>query len=142
VPEVLEDQIARLVAESEVRRTIADYCQSCDDGRHDEFAACFTPDAVVHLMGKRIEGREAIAAWIAAAQPAERRGKHVTINPLVRVDVTQRRATGETDYLFVARRDGRTIVTTAGRYSDAFVPHEDRWLIERREISFLGAPPG
>lgn len=138
----MADPLARLLAESEIRRTIADYCQSCDDGRFADFAACFTADAVVHLLGRRIEGRAAVQTWITAAMPAERRGKHVAVNPLVRVDVDAGRATATTDYLFVAAREGGTTVTTAGRYADTFVPAGDRWLIASREVTFLGPGPG
>ena len=130
--------VARLVAESEVRRTIADYCQSCDDGRFDDYAACFAADAVVVLQGKEIVGRAAIRDWITAGQPPEKRGKHVTVNVLIDVDVDRGRATASTDYLFVAKRDGKTLVTTAGRYLDVFVPADGRWLFARREITFLG----
>ena len=136
-----ETDLARLVAESEIRRTIADYCHSCDDGRFDDYGACFTPDAVMVAMGKDIVGREAIIGWITAAQPPERRGKHVTFNTLLEIDVDAGRAKGATDYMFLGRSPSGPQITTAGRYLDEFVPVDGRWLFARREITFL-VPPG
>jgi ketosteroid isomerase-like protein len=138
----MADALARLLAESEVRRTIAEYCQFCDDGRFDEFGECFAPDAVLLVMGHEVVGRNAIVAWISTAMPAEKRGKHVTINPLITIDPDGARATAAVDYLFVAKSDSGPRMTTAGRYLDAFIPHDERWVFARREITFLGAAPG
>lgn len=138
----MADALARLLAESEVRRTIAEYCQCCDDGRFDEFGECFAPDAVVVVMGREVVGREAIVAWISKAMPAEKRGKHVTINPLITIAPDGMQATAGVDYLFVAKSGSGPHMTTAGRYLDVFTPHADRWVFARREITFLGDGPG
>jgi ketosteroid isomerase-like protein len=127
-------------AENAVRRTIAEYCHTCDDGRFEEFGECFAEDAVVVLMGKEIVGRDAIKAWIAKGQPAEKRGKHVTFNVLLDVDGDAGRGTGAVDYLFLARSADGPRVSTAGRYLDNYVRTGDRWLFARREITFM-APP-
>lgn len=137
----MADALARLAAESEIRRTIAAYCQTCDDGRFDEFGECFATDAVVTVMGKEIIGRDAIVAWISKSMPAEKRGKHVTINPLVTVDADATRATADVDYLFVATSPNGPRMTTAGRYLDVLLPDGDRWVFARREITFLGGSP-
>lgn len=135
------DQVQRLVAEAEIRRTIADYCQSCDDGRFDDFGRCFASDAEVLLDGEVVAtGRAAIQTWITAAQPAKRRGKHVTINTLIVWDGEN--ASGATDYLFVGRTPDGPRVTTAGRYVDEFVEADGRWLFARREITFFAPPSG
>ena len=132
----MTDHVARLVAESEIRRTIADYCHSCDDGRFDDFALCFAPDAVVVLGGKVVaSGRTAIQAWIEKGQPPDKRGKHVTVNSLVTIDGAEAR--GATDFVFVARTPDGPQVTTAGRYLDMFAPYGDRWLFTSREIQLL-----
>jgi uncharacterized protein (TIGR02246 family) len=127
-----------MVAESEIRRTIAEYCQTCDDGRFDAYAACFTEDAEVVLAGTVVAtGRDGIEAWITPAMPAEKRGKHVTVNPLITVSDDLATAQASTDYLFVARSSSGPRVTVAGRYSDVLRPVGERWLIARREITFL-----
>lgn len=134
----MNDLLARLVAEAEIRRTIAAYCQSCDDGRFDDYAGCFTDDAEVVLAGRpAATGRAAIREWITAGQPPDKRGKHVTVNTVITVADDVASATASTDYLFVARSPDGPRVSVAGRYVDALRPVADRWLISRREISFL-----
>jgi 3-phenylpropionate/cinnamic acid dioxygenase small subunit len=131
--------LARVAAELAVRRTIAAYCITCDDGRWDDFAACFAPDAVMELEGQEVaRGRDAVRAWISKAMgdPASR-GKHVTVNSLIDVDPAAGTGRATTDYLFVARRDRVTKVTTAGRYEDEFAAHPEGWLFARRTITFL-----
>lgn len=117
-----------------VRHTLASYCQTCDDGRFDEFGQCFTEDAVVVVMGQEIHGRAAIQAWITEAMPAERRGRHVTINSLIDSDAAPISAVS--DFVFVALRPELRI-SVAGRYHDQFRFDGDRWRFSRREIELL-----
>jgi uncharacterized protein (TIGR02246 family) len=125
---------------SSVLRTLALYCQLCDDGRFDEWAELYTDDAVFIVGGRRHEGRAAIKAFIEAGQPPERRGKHVCANPLVDVDADGTTARASTDYVFVARAaDGSLAITSAGRYHDRLVRSADgRWRFAERRIEFIG----
>lgn len=128
----------RLLAESQIRSTIAAYCQACDDGRFDDYAACFTDDAEVVLAGATVAtGREQIKEWIARGQPPDKRGKHVTVNPLIVVADDLTSASASTDYLFVGRTSEGPRVTVAGRYQDVLRPVGGHWLLARREITFL-----
>lgn len=122
----------RVAAELAVRRTLAEYSQTCDDGRFDEFGECFTADAVVVVLGREVRGRTAIREWIANAMPPERRGKHVCVDPIITVE--EDRATASSDFMFVARDAGGWRITTAGRYLDELHLDGDRWLLSRREI--------
>lgn len=125
--------------EDGVRRTIGRYCHTCDDGRFDEFAELFTADAEFAVMGRVHQGRDAIVAFMAEAQPAERRGKHVTSNTVIDVTDGGRSAAAVTDYLFVTR--DHTILSV-GRYHDVLVCGDDGgWRFARREIVFLGDEP-
>jgi uncharacterized protein (TIGR02246 family) len=123
--------------EAAIRLVLARYCQHCDDGRFDEWAQCFTEDATFTVMGTTHEGRTALQAFIEAAQPPERRGKHFLGQSVV--DITGDRAGGVTDYVFVARlADGGYGITSAGRYHDTFARAADgTWQIASREIRFL-----
>lgn len=121
-----------------IRRTIASYCHLCDDGRFDEWAELFIPDATFSVMGDTHHGRDTIKTWIAAAQPPELRGKHVCANWLIDIGPDGEHATARTDYVFVARTDEGLGITSAGRYHDTFVKDADRWLFESRRIVFLG----
>jgi len=127
--------------EEGVRRTLAQYCQLCDDGRFDEWAELFTPDASFVVMGRVHTGREAIRAFIEAGQPPERRGKHLCANPLVEIDEQGRRARAVTDYAFVGRVEGGFAITSVGRYHDSLVERDGSWQFHRREIVFLGDRP-
>jgi 3-phenylpropionate/cinnamic acid dioxygenase small subunit len=122
--------------EEAIRRTIAQYCQLCDDGRFDEWADLYTDDAAFHVMGETHTGRAAVKAFIEKGQPPERRGKHLCFNSVIDVKGDEARAI--TDYVFV---DKQRVVTSAGRYHDRFVRDGTRWRFADRRIVFLGDEP-
>ena len=135
------EALERLVAEAEIRRTVGDYCQSCDDGRFADYAACFTADGEV-VLGPDVvaAGRPAIEAWITKAMPPAQRGMHVTVNTLI-TWTGDASAHATTDFLFLAHGDSGPRITSAGRYLDTFAPDVDgRWLFARREIRLLRLP--
>lgn len=125
-----------LAAEAGIRRTLARYCQTCDDGRFEEFAACFTDDAVMTALGNEVKGRAAIQAWMAKAMPPERRGRHVTVNSVI--DVSGDTATATSDFVFLAIAEGKFRVTSAGRYRDELRRVDGDWQFARRDIELLG----
>ena len=127
--------------EDGIRRTLAQYCQYCDDGRFDDLADLFAKDAVYRVMDQTHEGREQIKAFMAKAQPPERRGKHVCGGSLIEIDVSGEQARAFTDYVFVAPADEGLNVTSVGRYHDRFVKDGDRWLFAERAIVFMGGDP-
>lgn len=126
-----------------VRHTLARYCHLCDDGRFVEWGELFTDDARLHVLGTTHSGRDAVRSFIEAAQPAERRGKHVVASSVVLVDRgddgSPQRARAWSDYVFLDRSGA---VTNTGRYHDELVPGEDGvWRFELREIVFAGGEP-
>jgi uncharacterized protein (TIGR02246 family) len=126
--------------EDQIRRTLSEYSQRCDDGRFDEWAELFTEDARFVLSGNVTEGRDSIRELMISMMPPERRGQHVTSNSLVDVDGDS--ATVSTDYLFVRpTADGPTIVA-AGRYRDVLAREGRSWRFRERAITMLGAPVG
>jgi 3-phenylpropionate/cinnamic acid dioxygenase small subunit len=124
-----------------IRRTLALYCQLCDDGRFDEWAQLFTDDAEFSVLGNTHVGRADVQAFIESAQPPELRGKHVCANSLIEIDERGGTATALTDYVFVGRTPEGMAVTSAGRYHDSFIRDGERWLFRRREIAFMGGEP-
>lgn len=124
-----------VTAELAIRRTLAAYCQSCDDGRFDDLGACFTTDARVVVLGREVTGREAITSWMAGAMPPEKRGRHLTVNSLITVD--GERAGAVSDFAFLALTPDGPRISTAGRYYDELRLADGEWLIARREISLL-----
>jgi SnoaL-like domain len=137
---ILENSTVRRVPEEEVGRTLALYCQLCDDGRFDEWGELFIEDAQFTVLGRTHHGRGDIQAWIEKAQAPELRGKHLLGQSIVDVDSGGGTATGVTDYAFIGRTpEGGFAITSAGRYHDIFVRGDDgRWRFATREIRFLG----
>jgi uncharacterized protein (TIGR02246 family) len=119
--------------EEGVRRTLALYCQLCDDGRFDEWTDLYTDDATFAVMGQTQVGRDAIKAWIEQAQPEDKRGKHFLGQSVVDIDGDA--ASAVTDYTFVSKA---YVITSAGRYHDTLERGGDgRWRFRTREIRFL-----
>jgi uncharacterized protein (TIGR02246 family) len=126
--------------EDAIRRTLAEYCQFCDDGRFEDFADLFAENATFHVLDKTHEGRSEISAFMEKAMPPERRGRHACSNTVIDVDGDTARAF--TDYLFVSRVDGSSFaITSVGRYHDRLVKEPDRWRFAERRIVFLGGEP-
>jgi 3-phenylpropionate/cinnamic acid dioxygenase small subunit len=125
-------------AEEGIRRTLASYCQTCDDGRFDEFAALFAREASFQVGDESpVVGREAIAAFMERAQPPGRRGKHLCGEPLISLDGDV--AVVATDFVFVGRvgETGWSVVA-AGRYDDRLVSESGGgWLFASRTINLL-----
>ncbi len=126
--------------EDQIRRTLSEYSQRCDDGRFEEWADLFTDDARFVVSGQVTEGRESIRKLMVAMMPPERRGQHVTSNSLIDIDGDS--ATASTDYLFVRpAAEGPTIVA-AGRYHDQLSRQGGRWRFRERAITMLDATVG
>jgi 3-phenylpropionate/cinnamic acid dioxygenase small subunit len=121
-----------------IRRTLALYCQFCDDGRFDEWGQLFTDDAEFSVLGNTHVGRAEVQAFIEAAQPPELRGKHVCANSIIDVSDDGDSAEALTDYIFVGKSPEGMVVTSAGRYHDTFVRDGDRWRFRTRRIVFMG----
>lgn len=126
----------------QIRELLAAYCQSCDDGRFDDFAGLFAEDAEFAVLGSTHTGRAAIKEWMEGAQPPERRGKHLISEPAITVADDGASAAVRTDYAFVGRDpQGNLGITSAGRYVDRLVRSADGpWRFARRQIVFLGDP--
>lgn len=118
-------------AESAIRRTLARYCQWCDDGDFDAWAQLFESDATLSLRGRTHEGRDTIRAVVEGAQSPDARGKHVLAQS--EIDVEGAEATAVTDFLLV-KADA---ISSAGRYHDRMRRGEDgEWRFVSREIRF------
>jgi 3-phenylpropionate/cinnamic acid dioxygenase small subunit len=121
--------------EDAIRRTIAQYCHFCDDGRFDDWADLYTDDATFSVMGNTYTGRAEVKAFIEKGQSPERRGKHICFNTVIDIDAGGGSARAWTDYIFI---DKSHAITSAGRYHDRFVRQPDRWRFVERRIVFLG----
>jgi 3-phenylpropionate/cinnamic acid dioxygenase small subunit len=138
---IAHSTVASVTGEEAVRRTLARYCQLCDDGRFDEWAGLYTDDATFTVMGQTYSGPAEIQAFIEKGQPPERRGKHLIGQSVIDLDDGTGTAAAVTDYTFIARTpEGGYAITSAGRYHDSFRRADDgSWQFTSREIRFLGS---
>ena len=118
-----------------IRRVLAEYCHSCDDGDFDALLECFTTDAEFVFAERVVAGRDALRAWFEKTQRADRRGKHLTTNTVVDVDGDT--ATARSDFVFLVRSDAGLVPLLTGRYRDALVRDGSRWRLGRREAATL-----
>ena len=122
-------------AEHAIRRTLARYCQRCDDGNWDGFADVFERDAAFTVMGQDHVGRDSIRAFMEASLPPERRGKHFIGQSDIEVDEERGLADAVTDFVFI---DKQLRITTAGRYHDTLRRGPDGdWRFTSHEIRFF-----
>lgn len=118
-----------------VARTLARYCQLCDDGDFEPWAELFEIHAVMTVLGTEHHGRDAIRAFIESAQGPSARGKHFLGQSVIDVDEELGLATAVTDYVFV---DKAYAITSAGRYHDTLRRGPDgEWRFTSREVRFL-----
>jgi hypothetical protein len=127
-----------LVAVLSIQRTLAAYCQLCDDGEFRRLAEQFAPDGSFCFAGDTARGHDALEKWFERAQPVSRRGKHITANAII--DVEGDRARVVSDFVFVRVVDGAISADLAGRYRDVFVRIGHRWLIEQRKVELMSSP--
>ena len=128
----VEDELA-------LQRLLAEYCHRIDRGDFTALAELFTVDGSFAWGDDVPTGRADLATWFEGRQPPHRRGKHVSVNPVV--DIDGDRADVVSDYLFVRWIKGALTIETAGRYVDRCARVDGRWLIERRDAEMLMPPP-
>lgn len=131
-----DQTLARLAADAEIRRTLAEYCHHIDDGDFAAFGECFTEQAEIIAFGRTRNGRQVVSAFMAKAMPAEARGKHLTTNTVI-THSGDGRASSVSDFAFVGP-DGSL---ATGRYLDELAEEDGRWRIARREIALLPSRP-
>jgi 3-phenylpropionate/cinnamic acid dioxygenase small subunit len=115
----------------DIRDLMARYAQALDDGRFDDWAACFTPDGVLAFGDMTIVGRLAIREFGARTAPP---GRQVHLNNVSSIDLSSSGATGTTDWVTVHVIDEAITVNGAGRYHDEYVSVSGRWLFARRDV--------
>ncbi len=129
--------IARVIAERDIARLLAEYCRLCDDGEFDALIERFTEDGEFEFAGRVVRGRADLRAWFAKTQSPQRRGKHLTANAIIDVDATGERAVVVSDYVFLAKSEGRLVPVLTGTYRDELRCSAGRWQISRREASAI-----
>lgn len=113
-----------------IRELTARVGRAFDDRRPDEWAGCFTEDAVFEVVGRlRLEGAQALREFAAAAPYGS---VHTTTDPVIEVDGDR---AVQTCTLISARRteDHQPVVFGGtGRYTDELVRTAAGWRFARR----------
>lgn len=127
-----------------VRQTMADYTAGTDRNRLEDIAACFAQDGVLKISsGDPMVGPDAIVAGLSAQVrrfatgpvPLTHVRHHVSS---VRFGRVTRDRVEVSSYFLAVTNIG---VDHWGRYRDALVPVDDRWLFASREASADGFSP-
>jgi hypothetical protein len=135
----IEERIARLEAESQIRQLVARYCFSIDDRLTDDIAALFATDATVRSADGVMNstGVDAIMAMYAQRFTVLGPGAHYMHD--VQIDFVGdglEEAHGRVSGHAELERNGQMMVCSL-RYRDIYRKVRGRWLFQDREISFL-----
>ena len=136
-----EAAVAWMVDRARIRQLTASYNRCFDDGDAEGFAATFTEDGVMEVVGgPRTEGRHALAEMVRRTPYGI---VHVTVDAIVEVDGD--RAVQDVTLLVVGRpapdapRDQRrSTLQRSGRYHDELVRTTDGWRFARRTCTLDG----
>ena len=125
---------SRVADELAIRRLLATYCHSCDDGRFAELLELFAADASFVHGDTTCTGHAALRGFFEERQgKAEQRGRHLTANMVL--DVHGDRAHALSDFVYLNSVEGTVTIARAGRYRDELIRMNDgQWRFVRREV--------
>jgi uncharacterized protein (TIGR02246 family) len=137
---VTEENLARVVAELEIRNLISRIAILADEGSLDEYADQFTEDSVWALPTAPRHGRADIRAGAEARRSEGMTGpgsasRHVISNISVRVEGPDV-AVADSYFMFLQNTLVLPTILNIGAYHDRFVRQGDAWRLARREITF------
>ena len=137
----MDETLAWIVDRARIAELTASYNRCFDDGDTEGFAANFTEDGVMEVVGgPTTTGRAALAEMCRHTPYGI---VHVTVDAIVEVDGD--RATQDVTLLVVARpqRDApadkrKSRLQRSGRYHDQLVRTPDGWRFARRTVTLDG----
>jgi uncharacterized protein (TIGR02246 family) len=116
-----------------IRNLAVRYSLSIDDGRIDDVAALFAPDATFAARyGEPLRGRAAIAEFLAANARAQEASAHTVLGHLIEPD-GEDRAVGIVQVAAVLDKGGATLRFSL-RCHDRYLLLDGRWLFAHRGI--------
>lgn len=119
-----------LVAEREIQRLIALYSQYADDGDGESYAQLFAEDGAIVAGGERVEGRDAVKAWLL--RTLRKPLRHLGVNVAITVE-SETAASGSMDLLLRTHDSGWQVWTTL-RYEDQYVRTPRVWRFAERTL--------
>jgi hypothetical protein len=118
-----------LLAEREIGRILALCMHYADDGDADSFSALFTDGGVLLVGEERLEGPEAIAAWLPTTLVKPLR--HLMTNIVIDVE-DEDAASGSLDVSLLQKSSADWHIVATLRYADRYVRVAGAWKIAQR----------
>jgi uncharacterized protein (TIGR02246 family) len=136
-------QTWELIAREQIRDLVASYAHFADSGRFDALLELFAEDGVLHGGdAPEAKGREAIRAFLTgtgadlkSVTPVALIRHHVSN---LRIDIESQSKANGAAYFFVVTDRGPD---HWGRYRDAYVQENGRWLFQHRRARLDGFAP-
>jgi SnoaL-like domain len=126
--------VEELIAKSEIREVLHDYCRSMDRLDRDLCVSVFHPEAELFYEGMFAGTAPEFFQWIFERHQSVRACSHQLTSTTIRV--AGDRAVSETYGTIAIQSDGdegwTEERTTRGRYLDTWSRRNQRWAIERR----------
>jgi hypothetical protein len=129
MPNLYEAQFA-------IQERIALYNQSLDQGRYDDFLACWAEDGVFDGLGGPYVGKPAIRGFISRYDERYRLRlhglRHFTVNTVSRIDGDL--ATSHSHLQLVSTGSKGASILFTGLYADSLRRDGGQWLFTRRRL--------
>jgi ketosteroid isomerase-like protein len=135
-----DPRIASLAERQAIDQLVAgDYPRALDASNWDAYAATYTEDGELVLLGTSSKGRAAIKSFLAA-QPAGQHVIHVISN--LSYTVNGDSATGGAYWQDIGNVNGAPGVVVAGHYEDSLRKVNGAWYFTKRSIVIDFPPAG
>jgi uncharacterized protein (TIGR02246 family) len=135
-----DPRVAALADRQAIDQLVAgDYPRALDASDWDAYAATYTEDGELVLLGNSSKGRAAIKSFLAA-QPAGERVIHVISNLSYKIDGDT--ATGGAYWQDIGNVNGAPGVVVAGHYDDSLRKANGAWNFTKRSIVIDFPPAG
>ncbi len=132
-----EEQLRWLMDRAQIVELTARYNQAYDTDNPAHFAATFTPDGVMEVVGgPSFHGEDALFELCRSQTPGI---VHVTVDPVITIDHNS--ATQEVTLLVLRRPAEGSKASTldrTGHYSDHLIRTDGGWLFARRRVTLDG----
>jgi uncharacterized protein (TIGR02246 family) len=139
-PQPPDPRVAALVDRQAIDQLVAgDYPRALDASDWDAYAATYTEDGELVLLGKSSKGRAAIKSFLAA-QPAGQRVIHVISN--LSYTINGDTANGGAYWQDIGVVNGGPGVVVAGHYDDSLRKANGAWKFTKRSIVIDFPPAG
>ncbi|MET0378201.1 MAG: nuclear transport factor 2 family protein [Spongiibacteraceae bacterium] len=124
------DLLEELVAERDIRKTLALYAQYTDDLDAEGWVNMFTEDGVMVSGPKRMHGHAELRAWIAKVHSGPKL-RHMMANAAITID-SPTTAHVEVDMGLLRAEGSRWALVSSPRYSDKLVKTAAGWKFLER----------